>query len=217
MTPLQNTHLANLHYRVPPETTQFAVRMTVVKSLPETFFVAICWSGGYFGFKERDGQRYLCVSVWDAASQFSDGKTRARAVPAKLRAKIVGRPNGAITRFDGEGTGLKWQLRYPWKERAPYYFTVAKVGHEYLASLHNEQYGASVGVLIHRPNVQVGLGAVSTFIEDIHSGATGLREVQLAVSQPCKYWFTQAEGRGPSSLEYRDGAYTLRAETEAAQ
>ena len=105
--------------------------VTVEKSVPGSYFAAICFSCGYCGIQELyDGKKVAIFSVWDPGDPF-DFKAKQDSVDEKIRTKNLYAGEGvAISRFGGEGTGGKSMLPFDWK-----------IGETYRFALHAKQDG----------------------------------------------------------------------------
>ena len=105
--------------------------VTVEKSVPGSYFAAICFSCGYCGIQELyDGKKVAIFSVWDPGDPF-DFKAKADSVDEKIRTKNLYAGEGvAISRFGGEGTGGKSMLPFDWK-----------IGETYRFAIHSRQDG----------------------------------------------------------------------------
>ena len=105
--------------------------VTVEKSVPGSYFAAICFSCGYCGIQELyDGKKVAIFSVWDPGDPF-DFKAKADGVDEKVRTKNLYAGEGVtISRFGGEGTGGKSLMPFDWK-----------VGETYRFALHSRQDG----------------------------------------------------------------------------
>ena len=99
--------------------------VTVEKSVPGSYFAAICFSCGYCGIQELyDGKKVAIFSVWDPGDPF-DFKAKADNVDEKVRTKNLYAGEGvAISRFGGEGTGGKSMLPFDWKIGETYRFAI---------------------------------------------------------------------------------------------
>ena len=105
--------------------------VTVEKSVPGSYFAAICFSCGYCGIQELyDGKKVAIFSVWDPGDPF-DFKAKPDNVDEKIRTKNLYAGEGvAISRFGGEGTGGKSMLPFDWK-----------IGETYRFAIHSRQDG----------------------------------------------------------------------------
>ena len=105
--------------------------VTVEKSVPGSYFAAICFSCGYCGIQELyDGKKVAIFSVWDPGDPF-DFKAKADGVDEKVRTKNLYAGEGVtISRFGGEGTGGKSLMPFDWK-----------IGETYRFALHAKQDG----------------------------------------------------------------------------
>ena len=105
--------------------------VTVEKSVPGSYFAAICFSCGYCGIQELyDGKKVAIFSVWDPGDPF-DFKAKPDNVDEKIRTKNLYAGEGvAISRFGGEGTGGKSMLSFDWK-----------IGETYRFAIHSRQDG----------------------------------------------------------------------------
>ena len=105
--------------------------VTVEKSVPGSYFAAICFSCGYCGIQELyDGKKVAIFSVWDPGDPF-DFKAKPDSVDEKIRTKNLYAGEGvAISRFGGEGTGGKSMLPFDWK-----------IGETYRFAIHSRQDG----------------------------------------------------------------------------
>lgn len=93
------------------ECETFSVEVTVGQTTPGSYFMAIGWSGGYFGIQElSDGNKVAIFSVWDP-TKGDDPK----AVKPEERVELLHEGEGVrIKRFGGEGTGGQCMLDFPW-------------------------------------------------------------------------------------------------------
>ena len=105
--------------------------VTVEKSVPGSYFAAICFSCGYCGIQELyDDKKVAIFSVWDPGDPF-DFKAKPDNVDEKIRTKNLYAGEGvAISRFGGEGTGGKSMLPFDWK-----------IGETYRFAIHSRQDG----------------------------------------------------------------------------
>ena len=105
--------------------------VTVEKSVPGSYFAAICFSCGYCGIQELyDGKKVAIFYVWDPGDPF-DFKAKPDNVDEKVRTKNLYAGEGvAISRFGGEGTGGKSMLPFDWK-----------IGETYRFAIHSRQDG----------------------------------------------------------------------------
>ena len=105
--------------------------VSVEKSVPGSYFMAIGFSTGYCGIQELyDGSKIAIFSVWDPGNPM-DLTAKADKVDEKIRTKVNFAGEGVnISRFGGEGTGGKSTLPLDWKIGETYRFAlnVAKDG-----------------------------------------------------------------------------------------
>jgi hypothetical protein len=132
--------------------------MSVLRTAPQTFYVALGFLGGYVGVQDHgEGSRYLVFSVWDES-------TMAEVV--ELGDEVEAR------RFSGELRGFQLTRKMEWKLETPLRFIVrSESGLEprYTAYVYDDLYGrwdliASVRV---RPcgKPRSALGPLNSFVE----------------------------------------------------
>lgn len=96
-----------------PEGDVFYNEMTVEKSVPGSYFMAVGWNTGYFGIQELGSStnKVVIFSVWDPTKG-----DNPNAVPAEQRVELLhADPDVRIKRFGGEGTGGQSMWSYPWR------------------------------------------------------------------------------------------------------
>ena len=79
--------------------------MTVMDTVPGTYFCVACFNMGYCGFQEHfDGSRIFIFSVWDPGNPF-DSSVNPNAVKEEMRVRCLYAKEGVrIRRCGGEGT-----------------------------------------------------------------------------------------------------------------
>lgn len=88
-----------------------------LQSAPGTYFSALGFNEGYFGFQElHDGRKLVIFSVWDPGVDAFDSKTRPDQIEAAKQSQLIAKGEDVQTsRFGGEGTGGKSTLAYDWQ------------------------------------------------------------------------------------------------------
>ncbi len=107
------------------EISRAYLEVEILESHPSTYFMAIGFSGGYFGVQQHAGDNGMLIfSLWDATTE----KKRAN-VPAEDRARVVEVGRGATgTAFGNEGTGVSARLLEPVKQGDAFsFYLVAEI------------------------------------------------------------------------------------------
>lgn len=109
----------HLSYKL-PEAVAYYGEMTVEKSAPGTYFMALGWDKGYFGIQEKgDGKKVVIFSVWEP------GNDNPKATPEEKRTKLLYKDDKVrVGRFGGEGSGGQSFYDLDWKLGATYRFLV---------------------------------------------------------------------------------------------
>ncbi len=119
---LKQARSVHIGFRHPP-TDAFYIEAKPVKSVDGTYFCNIGFNGGYFGVQQLPGGMKISIfSIWDGRSNdpnFTAKDKQARAVYTH--------PGTRVSRFGGEGSGIKSMMRYNWKlnEYSSYLVTVS--------------------------------------------------------------------------------------------
>ena len=105
----------HLGYKAPP--AEWAVIEVSPKlSAPGTYFCAMGFNSGYFGFQELgDGKKVVIFSVWDKAKPGHNDRDQS-TIPESERVGVLKVGEGVRPmRFGGEGTGSKSFFDYDWE------------------------------------------------------------------------------------------------------
>ncbi|MBI5623371.1 MAG: DUF3472 domain-containing protein [Elusimicrobia bacterium] len=103
-----------------PDGELFYNELSVLESVPSTYFVAAGWNRGYFGIQEHGEKDMVLFSVWDPPRGDAPG-----SVASEDRVEILyGDPKAVIKRFGGEGTGAQCKYPYAWQAGETYRFLV---------------------------------------------------------------------------------------------
>ena len=118
----------SVHLRYPspsPVISGAAVTVTVRKSHPGSYFMALGWNCGYCGIQELPDSRHVLIfSVWDPVDPF-DFAAQPENVKLEHRAKVLyADPLMDVARFGGEGTGARTMAGYGWKIGQPVRFKI---------------------------------------------------------------------------------------------
>lgn len=113
------------YYARPLKISGAAVTVTVRETYPGSYYMALGWSCGYCGIQElSDKSRVLIFSVWDPTDPH-DYDAKPEAVREEERAKVLyANSELDVSRFGGEGSGVKAMAYYDWKVGQPVRFKV---------------------------------------------------------------------------------------------
>uniref|UniRef100_A0A4D5RAU0 Scol-DUF3472 n=1 Tax=Scolopendra viridis TaxID=118503 RepID=A0A4D5RAU0_SCOVI len=93
--------------------------LIINKSFPSTYFMAVGFTGGYFGIQENEfnGYKKALFSLWDVVSQERSAEDELAAVEKAGKGVLV-------KRFGNEGTGYQSMIAFPWDVGEKYHFLV---------------------------------------------------------------------------------------------
>jgi hypothetical protein len=171
----------HLGWEAPPGDV-FYNEMTVEKSVPGSYFMAVGWNTGYFGIQEITSEKKVVIfSVWDP-TKGDDPK----AVPDEQRVEVLHQdPDVRIKRFGGEGTGGQCMWDFDWRAGETYRFVLrATVEHEktaYAASFYLplEKRWKHLATFRTRSNGSALKGYYS-FVEDFRRDTKSVGETRRA-------------------------------------
>ena len=205
------TSARSVHMWRPAADAEWAYgEVTVEKSVPGSYFAAICFSCGYCGIQELyNGSKVAIFSVWDPGDPF-DFKARPDNVDEKVRTKNLYAGEGVtIERFGGEGTGGKSMMPFDWK-----------IGETYRFALHARQdgdYRTAFTGYIFRDGAWFKIATFSTLqtkgahaIKGIHSFVEDFRRTEESKRQVRRARFTNffAKPLGGDWTAIEDGRFT---------
>ena len=186
--------------------------VSVEKSVPGSYFMAIGFSTGYCGIQELfDGSKIAIFSVWDPGDPM-DFSAKADSVDEKIRTKVAFAGEGVrIERFGGEGTGGKSTLPFDWKVGETYRFAVnvAKDGDRRTAYTgYVFRDGAWFKIATFSTLAAKGEASVSnvySFVEDFRRNAKSAGQVRRATF---RNFFCKGKAAGAEWKAMEAGRFT---------
>ena len=174
--------------------------VSVEKSVPGSYFMAIGFSTGYCGIQELfDGSKIAIFSVWDPGDPM-DFSAKADKVDENIRTKVGYAGEGVkIERFGGEGTGGKSTLPLDWKTGETYRFAinVAKDGERrtaYTGYVFRDGKWFKIATFSTlAAKGEASIRNIHSFVEDFRRNEKSVRQVRRA---SFRNFFSRAVGGG---------------------
>ena len=195
------TAARSVHVQHPAPAAEWAYgEVSVEKSAPGSYFMAIGFTTGYCGIQELyDGSKIAIFSVWDPGNPM-DFSAKADKVDEKIRTKVNFAGEGVkIERFGGEGTGGKSTFPFDWKIGETYRFAinVAKDGEHrtaYTGYIFRDGKWFKIATFSTlAAKGEASIRGIHSFVEDFRRNENSVKQVRRA---SFRNFFSKAVGGG---------------------